>query len=58
MAIIELKDGNLVSVHESVEQVNDQLAAATMFAQFSGTNGATAQINPAFVVGVRESAEL
>jgi hypothetical protein len=55
MAIIEMHDGNRVAVHESVEQVKAALDTATKFAQFSGTNGAIAQINPAFVVDVRES---
>jgi hypothetical protein len=55
MTIVEMKDGNLVAVHESVEDVKATLDTAGKFAQFSGTNGAIAPINPAFVVDVRES---
>jgi hypothetical protein len=57
MAIIEMTDGNLVAVHESVQQVKDRLDAADALAVFSGANGALAPINPAFVVDVRERVE-
>jgi hypothetical protein len=57
MAIIEMRDGNIVAVRETVEQVRAQLEAAGEFAMFSGTNGAAAPINPAFVVDLRDSDE-
>jgi hypothetical protein len=57
MAIIEMSDGNIVAVRETVEQVRAQLEAAVHFVRFSGANGALAPINPAFVVDVRDSDE-